>query len=49
MEPHVSVPMPNATSAAETAAPVPEEDPPVHRFVFHGFRPGPDSDESQYR
>ena len=38
MDPHVSVPMPKPTRPAATAAPVPLEEPPVHRSRFHGFR-----------
>ena len=44
IEPQVSVPSAKATSPAATAAPEPDEEPPVQRSVFHGLRPGPLAD-----
>src|SRR6266705_6668582 len=46
IEPQVSEPMPNGTSAAATAAPVPEDDPQVHRSRFQGFSAAPVREES---
>ena len=44
MEPQVSVPSANATSPPATAAPEPDEEPPVQRSGFHGLRHGPVAD-----
>ncbi len=41
IEPQVSVPSAKAASRPATAAPEPEEEPPVQRSGFHGLRPGP--------
>jgi hypothetical protein len=41
IDPHVSDPIANGTSAADTAAPEPEDEPHVHRVVSHGFRAAP--------
>src|SRR4051812_10429207 len=41
MLPQVSVPMAKGTSPAATAAPEPEELPPLHCDGFHGLRHGP--------
>src|SRR5262245_57271848 len=44
IEPHVSVPSANVASPPATAAPEPEDEPPVHRLGSHGLRPGPVAD-----
>ena len=41
MEPHVSEPIANGTSPAETAEPEPLDDPPLQASRLHGFTPGP--------
>src|SRR5439155_25211821 len=41
IEPQVSVPIAKPTSPAATAAPEPDDEPPVQRSRFHGLRPGP--------
>src|SRR5918992_3473114 len=44
MEPHVSLPIAKGTSAALTAAPGPDDDPPDQYARFHGVRAGPVND-----
>jgi hypothetical protein len=44
IEPQVSVPIPNGTSPAPIAAPVPDDEPPAQRSRFHGLRIGPCSE-----
>src|SRR5215471_12426801 len=41
IEPQVSVPSANVASPAATAAPEPDDEPPVHRDGSQGLRPGP--------
>ena len=41
MLPQVSVPMANGTRPAATAAPEPDELPPLHCDALQGLRPGP--------
>ena len=43
MEPEVSVPMATTHIPEATAAPAPEEDPPLMRSVSHGFLVGPNA------
>src|SRR5688500_15555370 len=49
IEPDVSEPSANGTRPAPTAAPLPLEDPPDQRSVFHGLRPGPWREALGYR
>ena len=49
MEPHVSEPIAKGTSPADTAAPDPLEDPPVHAFASHGLMHGPVNDAVGWR
>src|SRR5689334_12495814 len=44
MDPHVSVPMANGASIAETIAPEPLDEPHVQHVSFHGFFAPPCSD-----
>jgi hypothetical protein len=44
IEPEVSEPMLKATSPAATAAPGPEDEPPLQKSVFQGVRHAPVSD-----
>jgi len=44
IDPHVSVPIANGTSAAPTDAPDPLDEPPLQYCRFHGVRPGPVND-----
>src|SRR5918911_1234063 len=48
IEPHVSLPIANGTSAAPTAAPGPLDEPPDQYSRFHGVRPGPVNDASAW-
>ena len=41
IDPQVSVPSAKPTRPAATAAPDPEDEPPVQRSRFQGLRPGP--------
>ena len=41
IDPDVSEPIAKGTRPAPTAAPEPLDDPPDHRSVFQGLRPGP--------
>ena len=41
IDPQVSVPIAKLTNPAATAAPGPDDDPPVQRSTFQGLRPGP--------
>ena len=41
IEPEVSEPMAKPTSPAATAAPGPDEEPPLQKAVFHGVRHAP--------
>ena len=49
MEPHVSDPMANGTSPADTAAPEPEDEPPLHASRLQGVRQGPVKDATGWR
>jgi hypothetical protein len=44
IDPHVSDPIAKPASAADTAAPAPEEEPHVQRPVSHGLRAAPVSE-----
>ena len=49
IDPHVSVPSANGTMPAATAAPEPDDEPPVQRVRSHGLRPGPVTDAAGQR
>ena len=49
MEPHVSEPSANGTSAAATAEPEPLEEPPLQASGLHGLMPGPVNEASGWR
>ena len=49
IEPQVSVPIANPTRPAATAAPEPDDEPPVQRARSQGFRPGPLDEASANR